>query len=601
MSRSGNRDAASVRLGGSRSSDLRFAERQVANSSVLADWLGSGSDDLLTVAVQSAIEAQHSQKTNRNYDYWFDRLTEWCGNPAARYRDKDKPGFDVELLFPITGQSEAIILRWLSDTMLGPPDPDIPEDEDDHDAVVAYKEALRLRRSWEAREVNEVNRRGPISPSTVQAIIAALKARSTRYQDRRWEPTERCRAAIKGLRRKSSEYFGAPVRAEPVLADQLVGLCEYLTAQSDPRRLRDSLVFELALIGLSSAEIARLKADSLVQAGQVEANDRCRSGSDAMDESLRGRHLVVPGQRRRGGRQDPPRVFDLAEHQDLCAAIDAWLAIRKAVGNRLLFDELANPRDSVRKSLMRTLDSLGVSGASVSQLGTSEIVAARRRFHERELTGEAIRRQRRLVSYLVGWNAALRRSELRALRIGDVEFRDANRGVLWIRRSKTDQAGTGAKLLLTNPEDPNACIQTVTLLRQWIESLQSLGATRETWLFPGISKDGSLLLDEDGDVRGLDTQLWAETLRADCVAAGVWGEATGENKTRYAGVRGHSLRRGFVTQCALRGIDPITISKVTRHKNVQMIATYCSEVLAMEAQWQKYLFGGDVLEGPNRH
>lgn len=57
------------------------------------------------------------------------------------------------------------------------------------------------------------------------------------------------------------------------------------------------------------------------------------------------------------------------------------------------------------------------------------------------------------------------------------------------------------------------------------------------------------------------------------------------------------VRRGFVTQAILRGVDAVKISKITRHKNVQMIAAYADEVLARLKDGSAALFGGDFGDG----
>ena len=57
---------------------------------------------------------------------------------------------------------------------------------------------------------------------------------------------------------------------------------------------------------------------------------------------------------------------------------------------------------------------------------------------------------------LLGFGAALRRSELVALRIGDVEP-VLGRGLrLWVRRSKTDQHGQEVAVW-ANPAEPLLC------------------------------------------------------------------------------------------------------------------------------------------------
>jgi integrase len=69
------------------------------------------------------------------------------------------------------------------------------------------------------------------------------------------------------------------------------------------------------------------------------------------------------------------------------------------------------------------------------------------------------RGQRDRALLLVGWAAALRRSELAALRVDDVRF-EPEGAVLTIRRSKTDQDAAGATVAVPfggRSDVPGAC------------------------------------------------------------------------------------------------------------------------------------------------
>jgi hypothetical protein len=68
---------------------------------------------------------------------------------------------------------------------------------------------------------------------------------------------------------------------------------------------------------------------------------------------------------------------------------------------------------------------------------------------------------------LAGFGGALRRSEIAALNIGDVELIDGRGVVLTVRRSKTDQHGAGAAVAIWRSDDPDLCA--LTALRRWLE------------------------------------------------------------------------------------------------------------------------------------
>jgi site-specific recombinase XerC len=67
---------------------------------------------------------------------------------------------------------------------------------------------------------------------------------------------------------------------------------------------------------------------------------------------------------------------------------------------------------------------------------------------------------------LVRWTAALRRSELVALRIEDGKFVEGEGGNVYVRRSKGDREGSG--LVKGLPYGSNKETSPVTALRQWL-------------------------------------------------------------------------------------------------------------------------------------
>ena len=77
---------------------------------------------------------------------------------------------------------------------------------------------------------------------------------------------------------------------------------------------------------------------------------------------------------------------------------------------------------------------------------------------------------------LLGFCAALRRSELVALEVGDVEF-DRQGALVHIRRSKTDPYGRGETIRIARGKKPALC--PIRAVQAWIKHAQLMGLTTE--------------------------------------------------------------------------------------------------------------------------
>jgi integrase len=149
---------------------------------------------------------------------------------------------------------------------------------------------------------------------------------------------------------------------------------------------------------------------------------------------------------------------------------------------------------------------------------------------------------------LLGFRAALRRSELVALDVAD--FALSGEGMLiTVRRSKTDQEGRGRTIAI--PYCKAACA--VTALLEWLDVADvEAGA-----LFPS--------LDRAGKARGrLPAQSVSLILRGYAKAAGV----------EVGRLSAHSLRAGFVTTAAKAGIQVHAIQRQTGHKSIETLFRY---------------------------
>lgn len=152
---------------------------------------------------------------------------------------------------------------------------------------------------------------------------------------------------------------------------------------------------------------------------------------------------------------------------------------------------------------------------------------------------------------LVGWAAALRRSELVALDVEDLAF-DVEGLVVTIRRSKTDQDGEGARLAVPFGSIPATC--PVRALRRWLDAAAIVTGP----VFRAVSRWGQL-----GEARLSD--------RAVALVVKRYGATAGLDS---ALVSGHSLRAGMATQAAKSGKSERAIMRQTRHRSVAMVRRY---------------------------
>ena len=150
---------------------------------------------------------------------------------------------------------------------------------------------------------------------------------------------------------------------------------------------------------------------------------------------------------------------------------------------------------------------------------------------------------------LLGFAAALRRSEIAALEVSDLEH--TPKGVLvTIRRSKTDQAAEGQVVAVPHGKGRKCPVHAI---REW---LQAAGIV-EGRLFRGVRKNGLLragltphsvgvILKRRFKVAGLDTEDFSA----------------------------HSLRSGFLTSAADNGATVFQLMNVSRHRDLKTLQRY---------------------------
>jgi site-specific recombinase XerD len=178
---------------------------------------------------------------------------------------------------------------------------------------------------------------------------------------------------------------------------------------------------------------------------------------------------------------------------------------------------------------------------------------------------ETLRQLRDRAILLIGFASAMRRSELVAANVEDLEW--TTEGVMIrIRRSKTDQEGQGASVAV--PKGETAC--PVAALKAWLEAA-------------GIV-DGAVFrrILNKRNQRVTDRRLAARNI-ARIVKDNA--ERLGFDPSTFGA---HSLRSGLVTSAVKRGVNLLKICDQTRHKSVEMLRVYCRDA---------ELFNGNAAAG----
>lgn len=164
---------------------------------------------------------------------------------------------------------------------------------------------------------------------------------------------------------------------------------------------------------------------------------------------------------------------------------------------------------------------------------------------------------------LLGFGAALRRSELVGLAIDDAEPRPGRGVMLSVRRSKTDQHGAGQQVAVwANPDEPGFCpaaaLDAWLAFRRQAADLADAASDGERPLFCGLTKAGRLTgakLSDKAVVR-LVKQAAAEA---------------GLDPAQYAG---HSLRAGLATAAGDEGAGLAELMRQTRHRSTEVALGY---------------------------
>ena len=184
--------------------------------------------------------------------------------------------------------------------------------------------------------------------------------------------------------------------------------------------------------------------------------------------------------------------------------------------------------------------------------------------HPHDPGAALVARQRAML--LLGFGAALRRSELVDLALGDVERIPGKGLLLTIRRSKTDQHGQGQRVAVcANRDDPGFC--PLAALDAWLAHRRaaadldwtaSAAMRAERPLFCAVTKTGQVT----------GTQL------SDKAVVRLVKQAAARAGLDPLPFSGHSLRRGLLTAAGENHAALADLMRQSRHKSAQVVLGY---------------------------
>lgn len=180
------------------------------------------------------------------------------------------------------------------------------------------------------------------------------------------------------------------------------------------------------------------------------------------------------------------------------------------------------------------------------------------------LTGTALQQVRDRVVLCVGFYAALRRSEITALNVADLQWHPEGLAIV-VRSSKTDQEAAGEVIAVRATRDETCAVRAV---REWLE----LSGLSDGALVRGVTKHGTVR-------RGRLSDGYVNEIVKAAVAR------AGEDPRGFSG---HSMRVGFVTSARSRGVPDRVIMNTTRHRDVRMVSVYdrVGEAFRGAVEWE---------------
>jgi integrase len=170
---------------------------------------------------------------------------------------------------------------------------------------------------------------------------------------------------------------------------------------------------------------------------------------------------------------------------------------------------------------------------------------------------------------LIGFGGALRRSEITALDLADVEIVEGKGLRVAIRRSKGDQYGEGQEVAIYRSPEPVIC--PVEALRAWL----ALRGGGDGPLFVNMRRGG-----KPGHNRLSDYDV-VRIVKAAVARIGI-------DPAAYSG---HSLRSGLATTAGLLDAPLTAIMAQTRHKSIQVARRYVRNAELWKQNVTERIFG----------
>jgi len=266
---------------------------------------------------------------------------------------------------------------------------------------------------------------------------------------------------------------------------------------------------------------------------------------------------------------------DLANYTAWCAAnrLEAMPASPEVVGAYLAAADEGDAAPTLRRRVAAIARACGVAGYPLDTKHpaireTLKGIARKHGSRSRRAAALTITEVRRLCRacgvdlagvrdralLLLAFAGALRRSELVALDVAHVSWTDDGMKIL-IERSKTDERGEGAELVITRGRAEETC--PVSALHSWLEQAGIAAGP----LFRRINRGGAL-----GSNR-LSADAVRQILLKRAGQAGIKG-------TLAEPVSPHGLRAGFVTTAYRNGVPDEEIMGHTRHRSLATMRTY---------------------------
>ena len=283
-------------------------------------------------------------------------------------------------------------------------------------------------------------------------------------------------------------------------------------------------------------------ADRFIAASQSSATKRAYA-SDLKHFSANGGSI-------------PASPADLADYLASCAENLSVATIERrltAIHKAHLEKSLKSPAQSetVKRVMQGIRRTLGTKQRQVQPMVKDDVLAALVMIDRQKMPVKAAR-DRALL--LVGFASAMRRSELVGVMVEHITHLP-NGLEIFLPSSKTDQDRQGRTVYIPHANGDRCPVRALV---QWLE----IAGIKEGYVFRAVTRHDRIAR------HGLSAQSVALVVKASVARVG------GDSKK----VSGHSLRAGYCTSAAEKGLQPWQIREQTGHKSDVTLAKYIRPV-----------------------